>query len=254
MPDRDQHHSQTPAEGPSPEPDRVDVTGDYSGPDPAAPRSVSSPASPPRLSADRYQLLDEIAHGGMGVIWRAIDTTLGREVAVKVLMDKLAPDSGVARRFEAEARITAQLQHPAIPPVHDYGKLPDDRPFLAMKLIKGRTLEELLRQRADPAAERGRFVAVFEQVCQAVAYAHAHRVIHRDLKPGNVMVGSFGEVQVMDWGLAKVLTDKPVPAAADTDAGETVGGTIIHGSDADGSDPSFTQAGSILGTLGPVNN
>jgi tetratricopeptide (TPR) repeat protein len=141
------------------------------------------------------------------------------------------------------------LQHPAIPPVHDYGALPDGRPFLAMKLIKGRTLEELLRQRADSAAERGRFLAVFEQVCQAVAYAHAHTVIHRDLKPGNVMVGSFGEVQVMDWGLAKVLTEKAVPGAADTDPAETVAGTIIHGSDADGSDASFTQAGSILGTL-----
>jgi serine/threonine protein kinase len=203
--------------------------------------------SPPRLSAGRYQLLDEIAHGGMGVIWRATDTTLGREVAVKALMDKFAPNSGIARRFAAEARITGQLQHPAIPPVHDFGKLPDGRPFLAMKLIKGRTLEELLRQRSDPVAERGRFVAVFERVCQAVAYAHAHQVIHRDLKPGNVMVGSFGEVQVMDWGLAKVLTEKAAPAA-DTDLGETVGGTIIHGSDPD-SDGSFTQAGSILGTL-----
>jgi Tfp pilus assembly protein PilF len=194
-------------------------------------------------------MLDEIAQGGMGVIWRATDTTLGREVAVKVLQDKFAPDSGTARRFEAEARITAQLQHPAIPPVHDCGKLPDGRPFLAMKLIKGRTLEDLLRQRADPAAERGRFVAAFEQVCQAVAYAHAHRVIHRDLKPGNVMVGSFGEVQVMDWGLAKVLTEKAVPGAADTDPDETVAGTLIRGSDPDGSDASFTQAGSILGTL-----
>jgi serine/threonine protein kinase len=89
-------------------------------------------------------MLDEIAHGGMGVIWRATDTTLGREVAVKVLMDKFAPDSGTAHRFEAEARITAQLQHPAIPPVHDYGTLHDGRLFLAMKLIKGRTLEHLL--------------------------------------------------------------------------------------------------------------
>jgi serine/threonine-protein kinase len=179
----------------------------------------------PLLSAGRYQLLDEIAHGGMGVIWRATDTMLGREVAVKVLQDKFAADGDTARRFEAEARITAQLQHPAIPPVHDYGTLPADRLFLAMKLIKGRTLEELPRQRADPAAERGRFVAVFEQVCQAVAYAHAHQVIHRDLKPGNVMVGSFGAVQVMNSGLAKVLTEKAVPAAADTDPGEPVAGT-----------------------------
>jgi tetratricopeptide (TPR) repeat protein len=248
MSDRDPSHSPSSADGPAPVPQRVELTSDFSSSEPAAGVRVAAAASPAPPSAGRYQLLLEIARGGMGVIWRAIDTTLGREVAVKVLQDKYAPDSGTARRFADEARITAQLQHPAIPPVHDYGKLPDDRPFLAMKLIKGRTLEELLRQRADPAAERGRFVAVFEQVCQAVAYAHAHNVIHRDLKPGNVMVGSFGEVQVMDWGLAKVLTDKAVPAAADTDLGETVGGTIIHGSDAD-SDASFTQAGSILGTL-----
>ena len=249
MPDHEQPHSHSSADGSSPQPVRADLTGDFSDPVPAAPRSVAPPAAPPRLKAGRYEMLDEIARGGMGVIWRATDTTLGREVAVKVLQDRFAPDSGTARRFADEARITAQLQHPAIPPVHDYGTLPDDRPFLAMKLIKGRTLEELLCQRFDPAAERGRFVAVFEQVCQAVAYAHAHQVIHRDLKPSNVMVGSFGEVQVMDWGLAKVLTEKAVPAASDTDPGETVGGTLIRGSDPDGSDASFTQAGSILGTL-----
>jgi tetratricopeptide (TPR) repeat protein/tRNA A-37 threonylcarbamoyl transferase component Bud32 len=201
------------------------------------------------VAGQRYELLDKIARGGMGVIWRATDTALGREVAVKVLQNKYPADSIAARRFAAEARITAQLQHPAIPPVHDCGQLPDDRPFLAMKLIKGRTLEELLRQRPDPAAERGRFVAVFEQVCQAVAYAHAHRVIHRDLKPANVMVGGFGEVQVMDWGLAKVLTETTAPTPADSDLGETVAGTLIRGSDTGGSNDSQTQAGAILGTL-----
>jgi serine/threonine protein kinase len=148
--------------GSAPEPDRADQTLDFPTTDHAAVASGSIPASSPQLKAGRFQMLDEIAHGGMGIIWRATDTTLGREVAVKVLMDKFALDSGPAHRFEAEARITAQLQHPAIPPVHDYGALPDGRPFLAMKLIRGRTLEELLRQRADPAAERGRFVAVFE--------------------------------------------------------------------------------------------
>jgi serine/threonine protein kinase len=83
--------------------------------------------------------------------------------------------------------------------VHDLGVLPDGRPFLAMKLIKGETFEVLLKRRADPVEGRGRFVAAFEQVCQAVAYAHAHDVINRDLKPANVMVGAFGEVQVMGW-------------------------------------------------------
>jgi serine/threonine-protein kinase len=134
---------------------------------------------------------------------------LGREVAVKVLQEQYAPDSGTARRFADEARITGQLQHPNVPAMHDLGVLPDGRPFLAMKLIKGETLEDLLKRRADPAECRGRFVAAFEQVCQAVAYAHAHNVVHRDLKPANVMVGPFGEVQVMDWGLAKVLGARP---------------------------------------------
>jgi serine/threonine protein kinase len=179
----------------------------------------------------------------MGVIYRATDTVLGREVAVKVLLDKYGPDSGAARRFADEARITGQLQHPSVPPVHDVGTLPDGRPFLAMKLIKGQTLEELLKTRPDPTAGRGRFVAAFEQVCQALAYAHSHDVIHRDLKPANVMDGAFGEVQVMDWGLAKVLG---APAARGGDPEATAGTTQV-GSLRD-SDGTFTQAGSVLGT------
>src|SRR5262249_50308681 len=125
----------------------------------------------------------------------------------KVLQDRFPADSPVARRFTDEARITAQLQHPGVPAVYRVGALPDGRPFLAMKLIKGRTLADLLGERPDPAADRGRFVAIFEHVCQAVAYALSLRVIQRDLKPSNVMVGKFGEVQVMDWGLAKVLPE-----------------------------------------------
>jgi tetratricopeptide (TPR) repeat protein len=191
----------------------------------------------------RYTLGEEIARGGMGVVYRAADTAFGREVAVKVLSEKFGPASGMARRFADEARITGQLQHPAIPPAHDLGTLPDGRPFLAMKLIRGRTLDALLAERPDPAHDHGRFVAVFEQICQAVAYAHAHHVIHRDLKPSNVMVGNFGEVQVMDWGLAKVLTDRERP---DADPGETAAGTAIRS--LRDSDSSFTQAGSVLGT------
>src|SRR4051812_45824775 len=187
---------------------------------------ASSRTAAPAAGTARYVLGGEIARGGMGVVYRATDVTLGREVAVKVLLEQYGPESGVARRFADEARITGQLQHPAIPPVHDLGILPDGRPFLAMKLIKGQTLEELLKDRTDPSADRGRFVAAFEAVCQAVAYAHAHDVVHRDLKPANVMVGSFGEVQVMDWGLAKVLTDGRESPDADPD--ETVGGSAIR--------------------------
>ncbi len=197
----------------------------------------------PPSSTGRYQLGAEIARGGMGVVYRATDTTLGREVAVKVLLDKYEPQSGTARRFADEAHIAAQLQHPGIPPVHDLGTLPDGRPFLAMKLIKGDTLDVLLASRERERPEFGRWLAAFEQVCHAVAYAHAHSVIHRDLKPANVMVGAFGEVQVMDWGLAKVLGTRSTEAD-DPDA--TAGGTVVQSTrDSDGS---FTQAGSVLGT------
>ena len=101
-------------------------------------------------------------------------------MAIKFLQRRYLADCPAAVRFLEEARITGQLQHPAIPPVHDIGKLPDGRPYLVMKLIKGETLAELL---ARESADRGRFVLVFAQVCQAVAYAHARHVIHRDLKP-----------------------------------------------------------------------
>jgi tetratricopeptide (TPR) repeat protein/tRNA A-37 threonylcarbamoyl transferase component Bud32 len=203
----------------------------------------SGTSSPPE-AAGRYAIAGEIARGGMGVVYRATDTVLGREVAVKVLQGHHDVASGAARRFADEARIAAQLQHPGIPPVHDLGALPDGRPFLAMKLIKGDTLADLLRQRPDASAERGRFVAVFEQICQALAYAHAHEVIHRDLKPANVMVGSFGEVQVMDWGLAKVLSRERERVLSDPNA--TVGATAVV-SVRDSADQ-FTQAGSVLGT------
>src|SRR5262245_38475539 len=110
--------------------------------------------SSPNPTTKRYALGDEIARGGMGIIHRATDSVLGREVAVKVLLEKYAPESWAAVRFAGEARITGQLQHPSIPPVHDLGTLPDGRPFLAMKLIKGRTLDELLKSRPDAAADR----------------------------------------------------------------------------------------------------
>jgi hypothetical protein len=205
------------------------------------PTATSSALPPP--AATRYTLGEEIAHGGMGTVYRATDTVLGREVAIKVLHEKYAPESGVAHRFADEARITAQLQHPAIPPVHDLGTLADGRPFLAMKLIKGETLETLLADRPDPRAGHGRYVAVFEQVCQALAYAHAHDVIHRDLKPANVMVGAFGEVQVMDWGLAKVLGPR-LEETADPEA-TRAGTAVVSWRDSDGS---YTEAGSVLGT------
>jgi tetratricopeptide (TPR) repeat protein len=184
----------------------------------------------------------------MGAVYVAKDTLLNREIAVKVLLEKQTAGSGSAstRRFQDEAQITGQLQHPGIPPVHDIGDLHDGRPFLAMKLIRGDTLEKLLRDRPNTNHDRGRFIAVFEQVCNAVAYAHAHRIVHRDLKPSNVMVGSFGEVQVMDWGLAKVLKDSDSSDSALKSIEATHSETEER--EFRRSDELATQAGSILGT------
>jgi tetratricopeptide (TPR) repeat protein len=153
----------------------------------------------------RYEVFEEIARGGMGVVLRAHDPELNRDLAVKVLRSGLRGHAQVVQRFVEEAQITAQLPHPGVVPVHDIGRDEQGLPFLVMKLVRGQTLEDLLAQRGLPQQDLPRWVGVFEQVCQAVAFAHSRRVIHRDLKPSNVMVGRFGEVQVMDWGLAKVL-------------------------------------------------
>jgi hypothetical protein len=230
----------------------ADETHDSPHPAPAASRAPAGTATfthapdgtepAPASSAlviPGYAVFDEVGAGGMGVVYRARELAFDRDVAVKVLQDRYRPDSPTARRFLGEARITAQLQHPAIPPVHHIGTLPDGRPFLVMKLIKGDTLAGRLE--AAPEG-RERLVPVFAQVCQAVAYAHARKFIHRDLKPQNVMVGAFGEVQVMDWGLAKVLADRPEaegPAEAEDERTE-----VRTPHDAD----SATQAGSVLGT------
>jgi tetratricopeptide (TPR) repeat protein/tRNA A-37 threonylcarbamoyl transferase component Bud32 len=192
-----------------------------------------------------FRVLDEIGRGGMGIVYRARDEALGRDVAVKLLADRYLAGSAVAQRFAREAQITGQLQHPGIPAVHQVGTLADGRPFLAMKLIKGSTLADILKQRRDPSAGRSPMLAIFEAVCQAVGYAHAHRVIHRDLKPANVMVGAFGEVQVMDWGLAKVLGEESPGAAEALAADQTRAGTQISPTPEAGSE---TQAGSLVGT------
>jgi eukaryotic-like serine/threonine-protein kinase len=224
--------------------------GDVSGStrDPYAPTAGlagdATEHSAPLAAPSGYELLDEIGSGGMGVVYRARDVALNRHVALKILHTRYATQGVAARRFNDEAAITGQLQHPGIPPIHQIGTLPDGRPFLAMKLIKGSTLEDLLKERTSPAEDRGRFLAVFEQVCQAVGYAHAHNVIHRDLKPANVMVGAFGEVQVMDWGLAKTLTADRLVDESATEADEILGTEIHSLRDLD----SATQAGSILGT------
>src|SRR6185503_9117019 len=118
-------------------------------------------------------------------------------------------------RFTREARIAAQLQHPGIVPVYAAGQDELDRPYIAMKLLKGSSLDDLLAQRKQLGERRPHFVRIFEQICQTMAYAHSRGVIHRDLKPGNVMVGAFGEVQIIDWGFARVLATPPAEEKRD---------------------------------------
>ena len=141
----------------------------------------------------------------MGAVLEARDNDLGRKLAVKVLLENYRDDPEMVRRFVEEAQIGSQLQHPGIVPIHEIGRFPDGRPYLTMRLVQGQTLDALLKARMDPSQDRPRFLSMFETVCQTISYAHARGVVHRDLKPSNVMVGNFGEVQVMDWGLAKVL-------------------------------------------------
>jgi serine/threonine-protein kinase len=171
------------------------------------PRSTAGPAPAVHqpAQAGRVHLLGEIARGGMGVVLRGHDPEIQRELAVKVILPEHQNNPELLRRFVGEARLAGQLQHPGIVPVHDVGQLADGRPFFSMKLIQGRTLADLLAERANPRHDLPRFLRYFEAVCQAVGFAHSRGVIHRDLKPANVMVGAFGEVQVMDWGLAKQL-------------------------------------------------
>jgi serine/threonine-protein kinase len=188
----------------------------------------------------RYHVVGEIARGGVGVVYKARDADLGRDVALKVLKSSPSSHSEVFDRFVEEAQIGGQLQHPGIVPVYSLGLQPDGRPFFAMKLIKGRTLAAALKERADPGAERRLFLRDFERICRTMAYAHARGVIHRDLKPSNVMLGGFGEVLVVDWGFGKVLGQRGPPRPEQE---RTIVTTVR--SDHEGS---ASAAGSVMGT------
>jgi serine/threonine-protein kinase len=206
-----------------------------------------SPEMPnPGGHRERYQLVGEVARGGMGAVLQGRDVDLGRDLAIKVILEKHRETPEMIRRFIEEAQIGGQLQHPGIVPVHELGRFPDGRLYIAMKLVRGRTLAALLEDRKSPSDDHQRFLAIFEQVCQTMAYAHSRGVVHRDLKPSNVMVGSFGEVQVMDWGLAKVLDQEGVncePKARNGRDDASAVRTVRTGVEAEES-----LAGSVLGT------
>ena len=219
-------------------------------------RQPGSPEIPNGDTGSRYQLQGEIARGGMGVIIKCRDFDLGRDLAIKVLLDEHKERPEVIQRFIEEAQIGGQLQHPGIAPVYELGLFADQRPFFSMKLVKGKTLSKLLSDREAPADEPGKFIGIFEQICQTMAYAHSRGVIHRDLKPANIMVGAFGEVQVMDWGLAKVLSNGGVAdehKARDRRQGQSIIQTLRTGLSSNlpqdvGAVDSQTQMGSVMGT------
>ena len=177
------------------------------------------------FSGTKYRSIRELGRGGMATVYLALDQDLERHVALKVL--DLPDASGeLVKRMWCEAKIMAQLEHPGIVPIHDVGVLPEDRVFFAMKYVDGKRLSDV--QGEDLPAR----LRMFQKICDAVAFAHAQGIIHRDLKPQNIMVGNFGEVLVLDWGLAKAL-------------GETVDSS---GTDQGNPDKTLTGHGQILGT------
>ena len=159
----------------------------------------------------RYRLGQEIGKGGHGRVTVAFDTHIGRRVAFKRLRKGADASSRDVARFLKEVQITGQLEHPNIVPVHELGVDEDDQVYFTMKLVEGRTLEAVLKslKRGDPEDRKKytlfRLLRIIQDVCQAIAFAHSRGVIHRDIKPSNIMLGDFGEVQVMDWGLAKPI-------------------------------------------------
>jgi serine/threonine protein kinase len=162
----------------------------------------------------RYQWEREFARGGLGAVWLARDGNLDRQVAVKELLPSGVDSNSTRQQFLTEARITGLLEHPGIVPIYDVGIRDSGHPFYSMKLLQGATFEDAIAEfhkldKNDPGrnGEYRRLLRVFVDVCLAMEFAHQHDVIHRDLKPQNVMVGEFGEAIVLDWGLAKVLDD-----------------------------------------------
>jgi serine/threonine protein kinase len=157
----------------------------------------------PDFGATRYELHEELGRGGMGIVFRGRDRELARDVAIKVTAWSTEAD---ADRLRREARTLAALEHPGIVPVHDVGRLPDGRVFAVMMLVRG--------ERLDAGAARLSLndrLRLFDRVCDTVSFAHARSVIHRDLKPANIMIGPFGQVLVLDWGIARPGSDPGGP-------------------------------------------
>ncbi|MDP1592514.1 MAG: serine/threonine-protein kinase, partial [Prosthecobacter sp.] len=214
-------------------------------------------SSPPPLGVENYQLGAEISTGGMGSVLEAIDAKLDRTVAIKVMLLEANADARMRQRFLREAQVLAKLAHPNIVPIYDI-VWEDGMPlFYSMKLVKGRTLQAILTDLRKEVPEDlrdyplTRLLGIFRKVCDAIAFAHSQGVLHRDLKPENIMVGEFGEVLVMDWGLAKrqndecrMTNDEPELSAASDSS------FVIRNSSftAPQHSAAHTLAGAVLGT------
>jgi serine/threonine protein kinase len=192
----------------------------------------------------RFRIIRNLAQGGIGTVFVAFDRDLQREVAIKELKRKFAVDRTVTQRFEAEATITGNLEHPNIVPIYATGQRSDGRPFYAMRLIHGRSMQEVISDlhsqngseldfRRNPAARD--LMLRFVTVCRAVGFAHSRGVLHRDLKPSNIMIGDFGETLVVDWGVARDLlaknrntkqSNQPAPFTQ-VELDKTLDGTIV---------------------------
>ena len=187
-----------------------------------------------RERAGPYKVHGVLGMGGMGVVYEVWDTELRRAIALKVIHGSLSSDSELVRRFQAEAQVTSQLQHPAIVPVHSMGRTQEGELYYTMRLVQGKTLTRLVQDDLQSEADedddsdvseesgegevarwtRFRVLQAFVLVCRAMAYAHSRGVVHRDLKPDNLMIGRFGQVYIMDWGVAKVLSKNSVRTTA----------------------------------------
>jgi eukaryotic-like serine/threonine-protein kinase len=247
--------------------ERDDALTELRGPSPSSAGSADGSIGDPDAEVvvypfeERYELRKRLGEGGMGEVRLCRDRMIGREVAMKVVLPAMSRRTELLARFVREARVQGQLEHAAIVPVHDFGVDSDGNPFFTMKRVRGVTLEDVierLRRNDERVARehtRHRLLAAFVRVCLAIDFAHEHGVLHRDLKPGNVMLGGYGEVYVLDWGLAKVRgasksVDISVPDLSDLDdedeqpvSSKQSRGIVGTGTDA-------TQAGSLLGTPG----
>jgi serine/threonine protein kinase len=205
----------------------------------------------------RYEVIELLGRGGMGAVYRVRDIVLDREVAMKVLNHSSGYDQPEGReRLQREARVLARLEHPGIVPVYDAGSLSDGRVYYVMRLVKGHRLDEYAAR--NPA--RGPLMRQFLRICEAVAFAHENGVVHRDLKPGNVMIGPLGEVLVLDWGVAKLRVGAAEAAVAEgspaetadarTTAARTTHARTTREREGASAERSLTSDGTVVGTPG----